>query len=108
MFYGIRSTKYEGSEAETFFKVIDLFNQAADPTSNPPVDMFPILKYVPERWASWKALCRKSVDIRRKFYFDRLLNPLEEKTKRGEGTGSFMETFIQTLPSLGMTRHELG
>ncbi|KAJ7729426.1 cytochrome P450 [Mycena olivaceomarginata] len=42
-----------------------------EPGATPPVDMIPILKYVPERWAKWKRDCAKTRKLQRDLYFDR-------------------------------------
>ncbi|KAG2029287.1 cytochrome P450 [Suillus americanus] len=69
----------------------------------PPVDLLPILKYVPERWAPWKGICREARRLQRRLYFG-LLEEAETRLARGESTGCFMEEVIQRQDELGMSK----
>jgi len=69
----------------------------------PPVDLIPILKYVPERWAPWKVICRQARTLQRRLYFG-LLEEVETRLARGDSTGCFMEDVIQRRDESGMSR----
>lgn len=57
--YGKRSPRYETRETTAFFHVQHLWEAVLAPGAHPPVDLMPYLKYVPERWAPWKTLCKE-------------------------------------------------
>lgn len=38
-------------------------SECQEPGAYPPVDQFPVLKYVPERWAYWKSTTRSSREV---------------------------------------------
>lgn len=73
------------------------------PGNTPPIDLIPLFKYVPERWAKWKILCRDLREDQRKFYSD-LVEACETRVKNGQGNGCFVETLLERQEELGMTR----
>ncbi|KAJ7843073.1 cytochrome P450 [Mycena olivaceomarginata] len=72
-----------------------------------PLDYFPFLKYVPERWASWKKMCQFVRKLQRDMYFN-LLDKTQERVRRGEGNGSYVETLVERREELGLNREMLG
>ena len=73
-------------------------------SETPPVDLFPILKYVPEKWASWKTLAKRIRTMQHKIYF-RMLHQCEQRVNdEAEDAISFIEQCIQNSDSLGMSR----
>jgi hypothetical protein len=67
----------------------------------PPVDIFPILKYVPERWASWKSVCRNLRHKQLSFYTS-LLDECRHRLTSGHriGVDSFMDTVVKRQEEL--------
>jgi hypothetical protein len=84
-----------------------MWETALAPGAQPPVDFLPILKYVPERWAPWKTLCKEVRKAQRTLYFG-LLAECEERVKRGEENGSYMEEVVKRQEEFGMTREHVG
>jgi len=105
--YGKRAPRYESYEPTAFFHAQHMWETALAPGSQPPVDFLPILKYVPERWAPWKTLCKEVRKAQRKLYFG-LLTECEERVKRGEENGSYMEEVVKRQKEFGMTREHVG
>ena len=68
---------------------------------SPPVDTFPILKLVPERWAKWK---RNAMDIRRRqeSLFGGLLEQVQRRIEEGKENGAFMEEAIKMRQEWGL------
>ncbi|KAG8899458.1 hypothetical protein FRB99_006703 [Tulasnella sp. 403] len=73
------------------------------PGVTPPIDLVPLFKYVPERWAKWKTICRNARDAQRDMN-DRLTTACEERLQNGRGNGCFIETLCERRQELGMTR----
>ncbi|KAJ6451900.1 cytochrome P450 [Mycena sanguinolenta] len=90
--YGKRSPRYETPKP---------------PRATPPIDMIPILKYVPERWAKWKRDCAKVHKMHRDLYFG-LLDETKERLRRGEENGSYMEEILTRQQEFGMDRELTG
>ena len=104
--YGRRCPYFQNSEAEVYFEGIKLFNEVTDPGAHPPVDLFPLLKYVPSRWTSWKPLCNHTKALRDKLY-SHLLSECEQALDAGCGTGCYMEDVLKNRERLGMSLDEV-
>ena len=77
------------------------------PGVHPPVDLIPIMKYIPERWASWKTEVKITRNLQRKLYYG-LLEHVETKLQTGSSNGCFMETVIEKGPGFGLDREAIG
>ncbi|KAJ7893767.1 cytochrome P450 [Mycena leptocephala] len=97
--YGKRS--YEAPEITTFFNVLDNWVRILEPGATPPVDIFPILKLVPERWAKWKRDCSRLRCMQRDLYFG-WLEDAKANSQLGEGNGCYMEEVLRRQDELGM------
>ena len=64
-----------------------------EPGAQPPVDLLPILKYVPSRWAQWKGLCS---EIRANQYdlYEGLVAQCERRMERNMRNGCFLESVL--------------
>lgn len=61
------------------------------------------MKYIPERWASWKTEVKTTRSLQRKLYFG-LLEQVEARLQKGSPNGCFMETVIEKGPGFGLDR----
>ena len=52
--YGQRGPTIDHKYATQVYEVMDRWSEAMEPGANPPVDVFPILKLIPTRFAPWK------------------------------------------------------
>ncbi|KAK7052071.1 putative cytochrome P450 [Favolaschia claudopus] len=105
--YGKRAPRYETRETTAFFRAQHEWELVLEPGATPPIDLIPILKYVPERWAKWKQDCAKTREMQRKLYFG-LLDETKERLGQGEENGSFMEEILARQDELGMDREMTG
>ncbi|KAJ8702940.1 hypothetical protein PTI98_001611 [Pleurotus ostreatus] len=106
LIYGKSIPHYAGSKAELFFEGTKCINELAAPFDHPPLDFFPILRHVPERWAPWKTLSKKTKQIRNAFDQD-LFHQCEEAVRSGKRTGCYLENVIETQVELGSNRNEV-
>ncbi|EXJ83042.1 hypothetical protein A1O3_06859 [Capronia epimyces CBS 606.96] len=60
--FGQRADKYEDFWGHTVYEVMEHFSSVMEPGSSPPVEIFPVLKWIPESMALWK---RRAMDARR-------------------------------------------
>ncbi|KAG1854775.1 cytochrome P450 [Suillus tomentosus] len=100
--FGKHCPRPDTEEERIFYEGVRLTVQVVS-AEGPPVDLLPILKYVPERWAPWKRICREARTLQRRLYFG-LLEEAETRLARGESTGCFMEEVIQRQEELGMSK----
>ncbi|THV02733.1 cytochrome P450 [Dendrothele bispora CBS 962.96] len=101
--YGIRAPNLKGQEITDFYHFLDLWNRYNEPGRHPPVDLIPILKYVPMRWALWKREAKVVRNLRQAHYYS-LLDRVQKRVDRGASFGAFMEQIVQDYESTGMDR----
>ncbi|KAF8889650.1 cytochrome P450 [Infundibulicybe gibba] len=99
--YGVRGPTLSSPHILDFMDVHPKFLHALEIGTMPPVDLFPILTLVPERWANWKRAV-KHVRVLHERLFDGLLSIVEERVRKGNGTGVFMEQMISSGHELGL------
>ena len=104
--YGIRVPRSTTPIALEFWEMQEKWIDLTAPTSHPPVDLLPILKLVPERFASWKTIC-KDVKSRQQKIYPYLLGKVEERMASGQGNGCYMETVISKAKEYGMDHQSL-
>ncbi|CAL1708008.1 unnamed protein product [Somion occarium] len=105
--FGVRSPRYENSTVTEFIDVQHRVEAALEPGAHPPIDLMPILQYVPERWASWKGICRDIRAKQRKLYVG-LRDKCEARMREDRRNGSFLETLFDQKDALGLTRDMIG
>ncbi|KAH8093929.1 cytochrome P450 [Cristinia sonorae] len=88
--FGLRCPRYKNSYISRFFVVQRENDTIFGPGGTPPLDIFPILKYVPERWAKWKTVAKRIKHHHRALWFD-LLAVVEKRISDGKRQGCFME-----------------
>ncbi|EIN04046.1 cytochrome P450 [Punctularia strigosozonata HHB-11173 SS5] len=103
--YGRRAPRYESDDLSVLFDVVDLVGELLDPGAHPPVDMFPILKYVPERWARWKTMVKRLRSMQRALYF-RLLQQSEDRVTNSEASEDepFIDKVVRRQADYGLNR----
>ncbi|KAF7366196.1 putative cytochrome P450 [Mycena venus] len=99
--YGKRAPRYDAPQTAQFFHVLREWNALAEPGSSVLIDFFPILKLVPERWAKWKRQCMQLRRMQRAMY-SALLGETEDRLRRGEENGSYMEVLLGRQKELNM------
>jgi cytochrome P450 len=103
--YGLRGPTLQNPNVKDFQEVHPQFLFCLEFGTMPPVDLFPILTYVPERFAGWKRLAKRVRFLHEKLY-DRLLATVERRVASGQGVGSIMEELLTIGPSMGLLTRE--
>lgn len=106
LLYGTRITKYEGSQAQAFFRGVKLYNELTDSAAHPPVNFCWPLQYVPKRWAYWKRLADTTRGIRDELYGSQY-ELCERAIEKNKQTGCYVEELILNREKLGLTREEI-
>ncbi|KAK8159123.1 cytochrome P450 [Phyllosticta citrichinensis] len=52
--WGHRAATYDEFWGHNVYKALEMFSEAMEIVANPPVEQFPFLKWIPERFAEWK------------------------------------------------------
>ncbi|KAF9269294.1 cytochrome P450 [Marasmius fiardii PR-910] len=105
--FGKRCPRFDSYETKAFYEVQRLWNDAIVPGAYPPIELFPVLDYIPERWAPWKRMAQKVRRKQRGLYF-MLLNECEKRIMKGEENGCFMEEVLARQEELQLTRDMIG
>ncbi|ESK84986.1 cytochrome p450, partial [Moniliophthora roreri MCA 2997] len=105
--YGKRCPRYETPETTAFFQAQHEWELLLEPGATPPLDLLPILKHVPERWASWKKDVRACRRHQRDLYFG-LLDETARRMEKGEENGCYMEDVLRRQEEFGMDREITG
>lgn len=115
--FGQSAPSLTSPSTQNFIKNAHDFNHIMGPGSTPPLDLVPMLKYIPENipwWvplpagvketlrASWKGVCR-DIRARHKVYYSRLMKPCQERAKEGLENRSFMQSVCEKQDESGMT-----
>ena len=103
--YGKRGPTLSSPDVVDFMDVHPKFINALEIGTMPPVDLFPILTLVPERWANWKKIVRNIRHLHETLY-DRLLSTVEKRMADGNGTGVFLEQMITKAQQYGLTTRD--
>lgn len=99
--YGSRGAQASSPDVRDFLFVNHRFMAALDILAAPPVDVFPVLKYVPRRFAGWKQEAEAIHKLQDSLYL-RLLQKVKARLARGEGSGCFMEQAVQNADEWGL------
>lgn len=72
---------------------MNVWSGILEPGAQPPVDLLPLLKYVPTKWAKWKVLCKQVKEHQYQLY-EGFVNMVEERLREERGNGSFLEGVV--------------
>lgn len=104
--YGIRGPTLQNPIVKGFLEVHPQFLDCLDIIgAMPPVDLFPFLMHIPERFAQWKEYPKKIQRLQEQLY-DKVLSTVEKQMASGHGIGSLMEDLITKGPSTGIPTRE--
>ncbi|KAJ7624549.1 cytochrome P450 [Roridomyces roridus] len=106
-FYGTRAPRCESPEITAFFEMIHDWSALNEPGAVPPVDLFPILKFVPGWLATWKRTAMKVRKLQRQVYFG-LLDRAAERIGMGERNGSGIEDVLERQDEFRLHREMIG
>lgn len=82
------------------------FTEMIEPGATPPVDAFPILKYLPDFLAAWKTKAKSIRHEQRELYFA-LLEDTKKKMANGEAGNCFLASLIAEQEKNGFSDEEI-
>lgn len=104
--YGKRVPQYTSPEAIEYFSVLHEFEHILAPGTYPPIDLFPFLKWVPDRWAPWMKACYAFRDRRNKIVYG-LYEECEQRVAQGADANSFIENILHQKKDYDLDRDEI-
>lgn len=104
--YGSRCPQYSSPDCAAFFDVHPQFLDILEFNKLPAVELFPLLRWVPERWAKWKQNANR---IRRLHddLFGHLLERVERRVENCQETGAFLESAVKHATEWRLDQREL-
>ncbi|PPQ89366.1 LOW QUALITY PROTEIN: hypothetical protein CVT25_002008, partial [Psilocybe cyanescens] len=100
--FGKSATRHNSPEPTQFREYMRQLSRVVSPEAA-SVDLIPILMYVPERWAPWKRLWRKTRKLQRALYFS-LLEHAEQRINSGNRSNNFIKNILDPQSELGLNR----
>lgn len=86
---------------------MDNWSEVMEIGATPPVDMFPFLKLIPERFlGNWKSRVTKVQNQMNSLYMETLEHVIDRRKSIGS-RGSFMDRVLDKNDKLGLTPHQL-
>lgn len=104
---GIRTKSTSAKHMKDLYAVLDGMSEIFEMGATPPVDIFPVLKHIPESlFNSWQSRSRRVENIMLNLY-----NPLVDRVlQRRETSGSwntYLDGILDQQEKLQLTRHEI-
>lgn len=91
-------------DTKAFIRNAHIFNRLMKPGGTPPMDLLPMLQYLPSWFgAGWKPVVRDLKQRHREFY-GALFKTCEEAAMEGRENHSFMQSVCEKAEELSMTR----
>lgn len=103
--FGKRSPRIETPSAKAISAVIVRWDEFLGPGATPPVDIFPILQWIPERFAPWIKEAREIRRLQTAMYSE-LMDECQQRTDAGDGN-FFMADVIRDQQTHGMTKDQM-
>lgn len=105
--YGLRGPTFEHPRVKSLYHVQDQLTQIAELGATPPVDVFPILQYLPDFLSPWRIWARNIRKEHRALYFN-LLNETQELVAKNKAPeDSFMVRLLKEQDMSGLDDEHL-
>ncbi|CAL1703430.1 unnamed protein product [Somion occarium] len=104
--FGIHCPEFNDSFIQDFLIAIGIANRIMRPGGMPPIDILPVLKYIPERWAPWKTLCKQAHDMQHKLYSGSVQICID-RIKDDKRSDCFMEFLLDHQEQYSLDQEEL-
>ncbi|KAF7349235.1 Cytochrome P450 [Mycena sanguinolenta] len=105
--YGQRVSSPDSPKMQEFYHMLHRFMRILIPGAHPSVDLIPILKYLPDRWAPWRAACRRTRCQFKAFHLEHSrAAEVRSATRDGDGMTVEGESFMNSISRMGLSQEE--
>ncbi|CAM1509767.1 Fc.00g001020.m01.CDS01 [Cosmosporella sp. VM-42] len=105
LIYGKRASSIDSEWYRKFFDLMNIWLELQEPGANPPIDEFPLLKYLPGYWKKRADKCRKLMDD----MWDEARKEVDERRSKGIKRDCFIDAKMDEYEEKGwpswMTTH---
>ena len=92
---------------ERLFALMEKWSLVMELGATPPVDSFPLLKWIPQRLlGNWRKRAREVGALMKSLYSD-VLGQVENRREQGVNRGSFMDRILDQQAKNQLSRNEL-
>ncbi|CAL1714231.1 unnamed protein product [Somion occarium] len=103
---GIHCSQFEGSVVEDLDSMLRQLEYILRPGGSPPVDLIPLLKYIPSRWALWKTKAKEVRAVQEKLFFG-ILDHCVDRIKREKRNDCFLEYVLDHQSHYGLDYRQM-
>lgn len=100
--WGQRVTSLDSFWYKDFYDLMALWLETQEPGANPPIDEFPILKYLPGHWKKRASRCRKEMDA----MWDQARARVDARRAKGIRRDSFIDDKLDEYGEKGFPMSE--
>ena len=104
--YGQRGESYHSAKVQALYHAQEQFTSILAPGATPPVDAFPILKYLPDFVTPWRKKARRIRNEQRNLYYS-LLNETKRLMTRSAAPECFMASLLKEQEKNGLDEEHL-
>ncbi|KAG8940009.1 hypothetical protein FRC03_005853, partial [Tulasnella sp. 419] len=104
---GVRIPQVDAERSKRFFHLWDMISDHCEAGNAPPVDLLPILDYIPDRFAgNWKARCVTIDHMIQELIWD-LFKNAEKRLEEERANGCYLEVMIQNAQEWDLTKDDI-
>lgn len=104
--FGQRGASYEAPKVQALYHAQEQFTEILAPGATPPVDAFPLLRYLPTFLASYKGWAAKIRKEQRTLYSG-LLDETRANTRKQDRIACFMDKLLKGKEKSGLTDEQI-
>ncbi|KAH8693657.1 putative cytochrome P450 [Talaromyces proteolyticus] len=105
--YGVRSPSYESTQLKLLYEIMDHFTTVMEPGAMPPVDIYPWLKYIPERFLrNWVSRATQ-VKHEMHFLYESFLQHIIRRREEQGSKDSFLDKILDNNGKPNFTHNQM-
>lgn len=105
--FGVRTPSIDDKNMKAFYNMMEEWSQVMETGATPPVDIFPFLKHVPERFFNdWRSRCLHVGRSMTKLY-SRMVSHVQHRRAKAGSHGSFLDGVLDQQQKLQLNPDEL-
>ncbi|KAI4247984.1 MAG: hypothetical protein LQ352_006024, partial [Teloschistes flavicans] len=105
--FGIRSSTVKAPHFTALYELLEEWSEVMEPGATPPVDIFPFLKYLPERlFRNWRTRC-SNVGRAMDNLYGGMVSRVQARRRRSGSRDSFLDYVLDQQDKLQVSPNEL-
>ncbi|PLB47299.1 putative cytochrome P450 [Aspergillus steynii IBT 23096] len=105
--FGIRTPSVDTPHMTRLYAMMETWSQLMEPGATPPVDIYPLLHYIPQKlFGNWRARSQ-AVGAEMNDLYAGVLDRVRERRKLKGSQGSLMHTVLDEEEKFNLNRHQL-